>query len=235
MEEQKGTDIGPLVKIISHDLRGPLGNFKNVVSLFKEGELQMEQAQMFMEQIEVGVDRSLKLLDDLIEWSHAGSKDKKVTQEDLEVNEVIQSVCDAWGDRYKEKGIQLVFNPKEVEKGFIDKSALRVIVKNLLSNALSFTKSGGNVEINVDEDARQVIVSITDNGIGVPEKMQNSIFSMGKDNRRLGTNDEKGTGIGLFICNDLLMKNGGRIWLGHTAEGEGATFNFSVIKRLMNK
>jgi len=234
MEEKKETDIGPLVKIISHDLRGPLGNFKNVVALFKSGELQMEQAQMFLEQIEVGVDRSLKLLDDLIEWSHAGSKDKKVTQEELDVSEVIQLVCDALSDRFKEKNVNLIFILKEVEKAYIDKSALRVIVKNLLLNALAFTNSGGSVEINLDEDARQVIISVRDNGIGIPEKMQENIFGMGKDNRRIGTHEEKGTGIGLFVCKDLISKNDGRIWLHHSLENEGSTFKLSVRKLSMN-
>lgn len=234
MEEQKGTDIGPLVKIISHDLRGPLGNFKNVVALFKAGELQMEQAQMFMEQIEVGVDRSLKLLDDLIEWSHAGSKDKKITQEELNVTEVVEAVCEKLSPRYQEKGITLTFNSKEVEKGFVDKSALKVLTKNLLQNALSFTPKGGDVKVDLDEDARQIIVSVADSGIGIPEKMQDNIFGMGKDNRRLGTEDEKGTGIGLFICKDLVEKNDGRIWLDHSEEHKGTTFKFSVKKRTTN-
>ena len=230
MDEEKGTDIGPLVKIISHDLRGPLGNFKNVVALFKAGELQMDQVKMFMEQIEVGVDRSLKLLDDLTEWGHAGSRDKKVTPEELDVNKTIQEVCDSESSKYNAKGIKLAFNSKEVEKGAIDKSAFRVIVKNLLQNALYFTPANGSVALEVDEDARQIIISISDNGIGIPEEMQERIFEMGKDNRRLGTNEEKGTGIGLFICKDLISKNNGRIWLDYSKEGEGTTFKFSVRK-----
>ncbi|MBC6426422.1 MAG: HAMP domain-containing histidine kinase [Ekhidna sp.] len=230
MEEEKGTDIGTLLKIISHDLRGPLGNFKNVVALFKTGELQMDQTKMFMEQIEVGIDRSLKLLSDLAEWGYACSEDKKVNQELLDINEVAQDVCDSELSSYDAKGIKLTFHPKKVGKGYIAKSALQVIIKNLLRNSLYFTPANGRVELDVNEDPRHITISISDNGIGIPEKMQECIFDMGKDNRRLGTNEEKGTGIGLFICKDLINKNKGSIWLDHSKEGEGTTFKFSVRK-----
>ena len=230
MSEPRKMEIGPLVKIISHDLRGPLGNLKNIVALFKSGELGMDQAKMFLEHVEVGVDRSLKLLDDLIEWSHASSADKKVTQEALNVNEVILEVGDQLSDRLKEKEINYEFHAATIPEGYFDKSALKVIIKNLLNNAINFTGTGGHINVEVTEEDSSLVISISDSGIGVPEKMIETIFSMGKDNRRLGTNEEKGTGIGLFICKDLADRNESKIWLAHTAEGEGSTFRFSVKK-----
>ncbi len=234
MENQKDTDFGPIVKIISHDLRGPLGNFKNVMALIKTGELSMEQLKMFMEQIELGMDRSLNLLDELIEWSIAGAMDKKVTQEELDISAVIQEVYQTLKLQYEAKNIALEINEKKLERCFADRSALKLVLKNLLSNSLAFTRSEGKVIVEMNEDVRQIIVSVSDNGIGIPETMQTNIFRIGKDNRRLGTNGEKGTGIGLFICKDLIEKNSGRIWLDHSEEGIGTTFTF-IIKKLPQK
>ena len=230
MTEPRKMEIGPLVKIISHDLRGPLGNLKNIVALFKSGELDMDQAKMFLEHVELGVDRSLKLLDDLIEWSHASSADKKVTQEAFSVSSVIEEVCGQLAERLSDKELTFSFAPASVPNGFFDKSALKVIVKNLVQNAINFTSNQGSVQVQLEEGEEDLVVSITDSGIGIPDKMIDTIFEMGKDNRRLGTNEEKGTGIGLFICKDLADRNESKIWVANTSEGKGSTFCFSIKK-----
>ena len=235
MEDQQDINIGSLVKIISHDMRGPLGNFKNVSTLLKSGSIEIEQVKMFMEQIEIGVDRSLKLLDDLIEWGISVSDIDDKYQQEVDVGEVIKTSCISFEERFKEKDIKLIFTPKQVEKGYVNEHGLKVVLKNLLMNALFFTRPKGNVHINMDEDARQVIVSISDDGLGIPENMKNRIFEMGKDNRRLGTNKEKGTGIGLFICKDILNKNNARIWLDYSRENMGTTFKFLIKKLSLSK
>ncbi len=223
-------ELGPLVKIISHDLRGPLGNMKNVADLFRIGEIQMEQAQMFMVHIEQGVDRSLKLLDDLLEWSLASSEDKKVTQEVLNINDVIEEVIEFVKEKLENKHQTLIYDKQDLPDVYFDRSALKMILKNLVVNAIHFTPNEGEIKIVVDEANKYLHVSIIDNGMGIPEKMHPTIFEMGKDNRRLGTNEEKGTGIGLFMCKDLVKRNKGMIWIESTKEGEGSTIMFSVSK-----
>lgn len=223
-------ELGPLVKIISHDLRGPLGNMKNVADLFKMDEIKVEQAKMFMQHIELGINRSLKLLDDLIEWSHASDENKKVTKEVIDVNEVITEAVGVIKPRFDEKEQTLKFTKKKVPKAFVDKSALKMILKNLLTNASSFTPNKGSISIKLNAKGNFLQFSIADTGIGIPEKMHATIFSMGKDNRRLGTNEEKGTGIGLFMCKDLINKNGGMIWIESTEENKGTTIMFSIRK-----
>ncbi len=228
-------ELGPLVKIISHDLRGPLGNMKNVADLFKMNEIQVDQAKMFMQHIELGINRSLKLLDDLIEWSHASDENKKVTKEVLDINEVIREALDVVQPKIDEKEQTLKFKVEELPRVYADKSALKMIIKNLVTNAVSFTENKGEIEIKVNPKGWYLQVSIEDSGIGIPEKMHGSIFSMGKDNRRLGTNEEKGTGIGLFMCKDLVSRNGGMIWIEHTEEGQGTNIMFSIKKAPKSK
>ena len=228
-------ELGPLVKIISHDLRGPLGNMKNVSDLFKMNEIEVEQAKMFMSHIELGINRSLKLLDDLIEWSHASDQHKKITKQVLDVNDVIDEAIEVIKEKADAKEQKIVFEKEEQPPAYVDKSALKMIVKNLLTNAISFSENGKEIVVSVQSKGWYLQVSIKDQGIGIPEKMHGSIFSMGKDNRRLGTNEEKGTGIGLFMCKDLVARNGGMMWIESTAEGEGTTIMFSVKKAPKSK
>ena len=228
-------ELGPLVKIISHDLRGPLGNMKNVSDLFKMNEIEVDQAKMFMSHIELGINRSLKLLDDLIEWSHASDQHKKITKEVLDANEVIASTIELIKDKAEAKDQKIIFEKEELPPAYVDKSALKMIVKNLLTNAISFSEKGKDIVVSVRPKGWFLQISISDQGMGIPEKMHASIFSMGKDNRRLGTNEEKGTGIGLFMCKDLVARNGGMIWIESTAEGEGTNIMFSIKKAPKSK
>lgn len=228
-------ELGPLVKIISHDLRGPLGNMKNVSDLFKMNEIEVDQAKMFMAHIELGINRSLKLLDDLIEWSHASDENKKVTKEVLDVNQVIKEAIEIIKGKADEKEQTIKFEEGELPLAFVDKSALKMILKNILVNAIHFSENGKEIELKVEAKGWYLQFSVIDKGMGIPESMHASFFSMGKDNRRLGTNEEKGTGIGLFMCQDLIEKNGGMIWIESTAEGEGTTIMFSVKKAPKSK
>ena len=208
---------------------------KNVADLFKMNEIEVEQAKMFMQHIELGINRSLKLLDDLIEWSHASDENKKVTKENLDVNEVIKDAIEIIQEKIDGKEHILKFETKDLPLAYVDKSALKMIVKNLLINAIHFTPNKGKIGLTVTEKGNYLHFSISDNGMGIPEKMHDSIFSMGKDNRRLGTNEEKGTGIGLFMCKDLVSRNGGMIWLESSSEENGTTVMFSIKKAMKEK
>ncbi|MEM6734594.1 MAG: HAMP domain-containing sensor histidine kinase [Bacteroidota bacterium] len=225
-------ESGPLIKIISHDLKGPLGNMKNVADLFKTGEIQMEQAQNFMGHIEQGIDRSLMLLDELIEWSDVSSNDKEVTQEVLDLNEVIEKVITGIKEKAANKEQTLTFEKKDLPEVFFDKRALKMILKNLLVNAIHFTPNKGQIKVLVMEAMEYLHVSIIDDGIGIPKKMLPTIFEMGKDNRRFGTNKEKGIGIGLFICRDLILRNKGMVWIESTQENKGTTVMISVKRAI---
>lgn len=228
-------ELGPFVKIISHDLRGPLGNMKNIADLFRLNEIEVSEAKMFMQHIEIGINRSLGLLDDLIEWSYATDENKKVTKEVLNVNELIDETIEKYKKEANKKNQEIKFSPTEIPDTYMDRGALLIILKNLLTNAIHFTGEKGSIKITAQEKENYLQIGFEDNGIGIPEKMHSSLFSMGKDNRRLGTNNEKGIGIGLFICKDLVKRNGGLIWVEHSKEEEGTNMMFSIRKATQTK
>lgn len=227
MEEKNNhIEIGPLIKIISHDLRGPLGNLKSVVSLFKSGELPMEQAKEFMNHIEVGVDKSIEMLDGLLAWSSASSGKQDVAT--FNINEMIEEVIEILQPQARQKEIEVHFINEEAFDVSYVKNAMKVILQNLIDNAIKFSPAGGLVDIRLHEEKGRLIIAIKDAGIGVPDTMKQTLFQMNKDNRRLGTANEKGAGLGLFMCNDLIQKNSSKIWMEDNADGVGSSFYFNA-------
>lgn len=225
-EKANHIEIGPLIKIISHDLRGPLGNLKSVVSLFKSGELPMEQAKEFMNHIEVGVDKSIEMLDGLLAWSSASSGKQDVAT--FSINEMIEEVIELLQPQADQKEVKIQFINEEAFDVTYVKNAMKVILRNLMDNAIKFTPTGGAVDILLNAENGQLHVAIKDSGIGVPAAMKETLFQMNKDNRRLGTANEKGAGLGLFMCNDLIQKNDSKIWMEDNADGIGSTFYFNA-------
>ena len=228
MTQEDNMQIAPLMKIISHDLRGPIGNLKSVMTLFRSGELEMEQAKMFMGQIEVGVDKSLNMLDNLIEWSQATTFPPKDT---IELGDIIQTAYDLVLEDYEKKNIRFEIDLGGVSEVVWNKIAMRFIMRNLISNALKFTAENGLVSVSVARSEDKILISTIDEGIGIPEAMRSGIFAMSKDNRRIGTSGEKGTGIGLFLSKDLARRNNGKMWLEVNPSREGVIFHLEMDQK----
>jgi two-component system sensor histidine kinase/response regulator len=112
-----------------------------------------------------------------------------------------------------------------------DKVTIQTVIRNLISNAIKFTPEGGNIVIKSKISNKQVILSITDSGPGIKLEDQEKILSE-KSFTNFGTNNEKGSGLGLLLCKELVEKNKGKLWFEST-EGKGTKFSFTIplIKR----
>ena len=135
-----------------------------------------------------------------------------------------------------------MFKPKSVHKNitlvnkvsqhlfaFADVYMLQSIIQNLVSNAIKFTMNGGMVTVSAECEYDEIIISIIDTGIGISKDDMDKIFRIDMQHTTLGTDDEKGTGLGLIICRELVEKNGGKIWI-ESESGKGTKFFFTVPK-----
>ena len=105
------------------------------------------------------------------------------------------------------------------------------VIRNVISNALKFSNDKGTLTIKAYEyDEKYNLVSISDSGIGMPIEIMNKLFRIDANSSRLGTNQEKGTGLGLILCKEFIEKNGGQIWV-ESIENVGSTFFFTIPKR----
>ena len=103
----------------------------------------------------------------------------------------------------------------------VDKSRLEQVVSNLLSNCIKFTKEG-TISLNVEKKDNQALVTVKDTGPGIDPEMLPRLFS------KFATKSERGAGLGLFICKNIIEAHGGRIWAENNSDGKGAKFTFTL-------
>ena len=111
----------------------------------------------------------------------------------------------------------------------VDKECLKTVVRNLLNNAIKFTNRFGNIIVSSVELESHIQISIKDNGVGIMEEVIPKLFSISQKTSTIGTESEKGTGLGLILCKDLVEKNNGKIWV-KSQFGKGSEFSFTIPK-----
>jgi signal transduction histidine kinase len=110
---------------------------------------------------------------------------------------------------------------------FADKNILDTILRNLISNAIKFTNNGGKIDIYAEINHKIVTITVSDNGIGITQKLKNKLFDISQTQTTKGTEGESGTGLGLLLCKEFVEKHGGTIWV-ESKEGKGSDFKFTM-------
>ena len=128
------------------------------------------------------------------------------------------------------KKITIKNNIREGTNINIDGNMIINVIRNLVSNAIKFTPNGGNITINSSNGDKEIIISVQDSGIGLSKETINKLFRIDTQVTTIGTNDEKGTGLGLILCKEFVEKHGGRIWV-ESEVGKGSTFYFTLPKQ----
>lgn len=127
-----------------------------------------------------------------------------------------------------DKDIKLVSTLKR-ETAYIDSRMIETVIRNLVNNAIKFTDQGGSIVIAAKDLENELEVSVTDSGVGMPKEKAEKLFSLSESSSTDGTKGEKGTGLGLLLCRELVERNGGEMHV--TSEpGKGSTFAFTVPK-----
>ena len=110
---------------------------------------------------------------------------------------------------------------------YADKNMIKAILRNLVSNAIKFTEEGGKINVFIEHHDSNAVLSVSDNGIGIESEQIPKLFDIAKDRTRVGTANEKGTGLGLLLCKDFIEKHGGKIWVD-SEYMKGSNFRFSI-------
>jgi two-component system sensor histidine kinase VicK len=129
----------------------------------------------------------------------------------------------------KEKNIGICFDcPAEPVYAQINREKFVRVIENLVSNAVKFTKTGGEVSVSLKKESERVILQVSDNGIGIPEPLQRSIFQKFTKANRQGTQGEATTGLGLYIVKQIVDLHKGKIWL-ESKENQGTCFYIELM------
>lgn len=219
-----------LFSIISHDLRGPCGNFSQVLDLLAEDLVFDDPVKVrLVDELRNTSKSVMYLLDNLLNWSRSQSNRIVIDPQDVIINLAVMESIRLLKPIASAKQISLEFKASKIHTVHVDSNSLSLIFRNLLSNAIKFTNVGGRIVVSVDETDEEGIVkiSVSDNGIGMSADAQNRLFKSGQHFTTYGTSNEKGSGLGLLLVKDFVEYNKGQLTVS-SEEGKGTTFTFTL-------
>ena len=212
---------------ISHDLRSPLNIILSILQCYKDEYKDIEkvnQCQQHMESIKRNGYKILKLINNLIDTTKLEKKHYNIKRENLDIINLIEWNISSIDKYAKQKNISLVFDTNVEECIMaIDPEAIDRIIMNLISNAIKFSPQGSSIYINTWKSINQIIISIRDEGIGIPKDEQNTIFNRFIQSSKNKRHENSGSGIGLDLVRYLTKAHNGSIEL-KSEENSGSEF-----------
>ncbi len=220
---------GKLLSIVSHDLRGPLTSLYGLLGLVDRGQVGEKEAKRLFKGIRESMDASLVLLDNILLWASSQLKTNTVEAsiEPLNVATLVDESIKPFAIQAARKKVTVKSEVPFDAYVMGDKDMLKSVVRNLVSNAIKFTQEGGCVCVFSKQEDKQLVVSVSDDGVGLSDEIKQTLFGNGMVKARFGTSEEKGAGIGLMLCDDLIRQMNGKIWV-HPISDRGSTFCFSL-------
>jgi len=215
-----------LFSIISHDLRSPLGSLLTLLNLTQQGYFTKEGFKEVIDELSKNVGYTTELLENLLKWAQTQMQGLKIQPAYFNLHDVANSKLELYKEHASEKGIELINTIDKEISVFADKAMIELVYRNLIANAIKFSKKGGTVTAKAKIENNQVTATISDTGTGIEPKNIKKIF--GKEIfSTQGTSNEKGTGLGLMLCKDFITLNKGEIWV-KSEMGKGSDFYFTI-------
>jgi PAS domain S-box-containing protein len=211
-----------LFSIIAHDLRGPLINLNDIIKMLNEGMITEEEFKSFVPQLSKNIGYTTGLLENLLFWSKSQLQGEVVKPVYFNLKEISVNILHLFENTIHEKDILIENNIQLTCKVYADKDMIQLVVRNLISNAVKFSKRGGSIKLSTTIEGNNTILCVTDTGVGISESDQKKLFEQETFTTR-GTDNEQGTGLGLLLCKDFIEKNGGSIWV-ESEIGKGSKF-----------
>ena len=223
-----------MYSVIAHDLRSPMASIRMVLNLVVQTvspEAIGPEMYYLIDKANKETEETHDLLDNLLKWTKSQTGRLKVAYQDFEVMDVVTGVYGIFTMIAETKNIALTMEENVTGlKVRADKDMLNTVVRNFLSNAIKFTPENSAIEIIVTRKDDFAKISIRDHGVGIAPERIEGLFHKGETT--YGTNNEEGSGLGLQLCKDFAVKNGGDVEVESTL-GEGSTF--SVIVPLLKE
>ncbi len=217
-----------LIGIISHDLRGPVSTIASYTDLLLESfdEYTKDSLKENLQNINLLSKSSSDLVHNLLEWSRIQmTTGQELRLEPVNVFKVAESVTTLLYNQALQKGIHIHNKVKPDCLGLANEQMLQTVLRNLVSNGIKFTKKGGIVEITSRSFEPRIELTVTDNGIGMDENVLEQLFKLDVNKVSHGTANERGTGLGLVLCKDIIEKHGSKLFI-ESQMGQGTSISF---------
>lgn len=204
-----------LFSIVSHDLKDSVSSIKAFLDLLKDDGITKEEFNNLIPELSENANNASSLLFNLLNWSKSQMQNLQSKPELFNIQEVFQIKISLIEKKVNDKGI-IVIDESRREFVYADKSMMEIVIQNLITNAVKFTGKGDVITVSNQDYNGKILICIEDTGIGISEENQKKLFNAKKNFTTNGTENEKGTGLGLTISKDLVELNNGRIWLEST-------------------
>jgi signal transduction histidine kinase len=217
--------------IIAHDLKNPFNALLGLTEIMIENWEEIEDANKieFIKDLNSTSKATFNLLQNLLQWSRSQTGKIKVETTVFNSSEVVDENLKVLQQHSESKQIKIQNNIKNSILCKADKNMVSTVFRNLISNAIKFTKPEGAITIDVTDKDVFWQFSVADNGIGMDQETLSKLFSITEKTQRAGTANEEGTGLGLILCKEFIEKNGGTIFV-ESELNSGSKFCFTVPK-----
>jgi signal transduction histidine kinase len=215
-----------LFSVISHDLRGPLGNLQHLLTMLSTGDLSHDQFVSISGKLSNQIKTSGNALENLLHWAKSQLNEAETTKERVSMVDVSDRVIKSFSGELESKSIVVENLVSNTCAAFADTLQIEIVLRNLVGNAIKFSRPGGHIRLSAQCQDGRVNLSIQDHGVGMTPQQVES-FHGGKNFTTPGTKSEKGTGIGLIIIREMITQNGGDIHVVSNP-GSGTTFTISL-------
>ena len=215
--------------IIAHDLRSPFTFLMGFTELMADDtqNFSLEEMKIHSKELNQSAHHTFDLLEDLLAWARMVRGLTEYNPQIVRLRKAISESLYILAESARSKSIELSVEVPDDLDILADPSMLQVIIRNLTSNAIKFTKSGGAIWISSTRDNDAVSITIRDTGIGMSDEIRQNLFRMDVNTKRRGTAGESSSGLGLLLCKEFSEKHGGKISV-ESSINEGSTFTFSI-------
>jgi len=227
--EKLNQEKNKFFSIIAHDLRSPFTSLLGFTDLLEQraDQLEPQKVKDYAVTINDNATRVFKLLENLLEWSRLQMDRVEVEPRDCALDDVAGKTIEILGPVAHEKDL-ILREAGQPPHAYADPNMVDAIIRNLVNNAIKFTPNGGTITIGYQTTPNHFArIDVTDTGIGMDPHTVNKIFSLSDNVTTQGTNGERGTGLGLLLCKELVERNGGHISV-ESDLGKGSTFSFTL-------
>lgn len=217
------------IAIIAHDLRSPFNSILGFCDVLLEQihNKDIENIDLYARIIVESSSKAMELLNNLMEWSRGQIGRMEFNPEYLDLAGLIEETTHYVDGFAGQKSISIKKNLLPHISVFVDKAMISTVLRNIISNAVKFTTPGGEVNIRSSRDQNEILISVSDTGVGISPENIDKLFRIDQVYSTAGTDKERGTGLGLILCKEFVEKHGGRIWVDSKIT-EGSTFYFTL-------
>jgi PAS domain S-box-containing protein len=226
---QLNADKDLFISILAHDLRNPFNSILGFSELLLEDihKNEVDKIEYQVGMIHSISQKTFNLLEDLLMWAKSQSGKLAFKPEMINFVKTCTETIDNIKPNALSKKITVYYSGTGKIPLLADDNMLKIVLRNLVSNAIKFTNPGGQINILTEQKGLNLTVTVSDNGVGIAPGTINNLFDISQKISTAGTSNEKGTGLGLLLCKEFVEKHGGKIWV-ESIQGKGSDFKFTL-------